>query len=77
MPAIDLMDDVYSLHTEKDIEHRTQLQHKQREIDNLNKEKYDLVLQNKQLQHNMALLLVSKSLYFVIRLSKRAQPLEL
>ena len=58
MSTTDLMDDIYSLHTERDIEHRKQLQHKELQIAELNKRNEELECRNKQLSHNIALLLV-------------------
>ena len=58
MSTTDLMDDIYSLHTERDIEHRKQLQHKELQIMELNKRNEELECRNKQLSHNIALLLV-------------------
>ena len=58
MSTTDLMDDIYSLHTERDIEHRKQLQHKESQITKLNKRNEELECRNKQLSHNIALLLV-------------------
>ena len=58
MSTTDLMDDIYSLHTERDIEHRKQLQHKELQITELNKRNEELECRNKQLSHNIALLLV-------------------
>ena len=58
MSTTDLMDDIYSLHTERDIEHKKQLQHKELQITELNKRNEELECRNKQLSHNIALLLV-------------------
>ena len=53
------MTDIYSLHTERDIEHQKELQLKQAEIYRLNKTNDELVAENKQLRYNIKLLLVS------------------
>lgn len=54
------MNDIYSLHTEKDIEHRKELQIKQAEIQRLIESNDQLLEENKLIRHNMALLLVSQ-----------------
>lgn len=62
---MDLMNDIYSLHTEKDIKHRQELRGKQAEVDQLRNENQVLDKQNKQLRYNIALLLVSPALSYV------------
>jgi len=53
------MNDIYSLHTEKDQEHKQELKQLQSRIDELELKNKSLVEKQKLLEHNLKLLLVS------------------
>lgn len=72
----DLMDDIYSLHTERDIQHRKELQDKQCVIDELNQRNIELTSRNTLLSHNISLLLVSQIIIKFAQLIKKLQCLK-